>query len=95
MLVKRLQTESPEFRENWERYEVVATRNRTKQFRNADVGLLTLTHTDMWLTPECEARMVTYVPVDAETRARLEKLYALHGDDVLHAAAGDSGGVTR
>ena len=77
MLVKRLQSESPEFRENWERYEVVAARGKTKQFRNAHVGLLTVTHTDMWLNPEHGARMVTYVPVDTQTRERLEDLYAL------------------
>ncbi|WP_328481981.1 helix-turn-helix transcriptional regulator [Streptomyces sp. NBC_00377] len=76
MLVKRLQAESPEFRENWERYEVVATRSKTKQFRNPHVGLLDLTHTDLWLSPELGARMVTYAPADARTRERLEKLYS-------------------
>ena len=76
MLVKRLQTESPEFRENWERYEVVVGRSKVKEFRNPHVGLLTVTHTDLWLDPEHGARMVTYAPEDAETRERLEKLYA-------------------
>lgn len=76
MLVKRLQSESPEFRENWERYEVVATRSKTKQFRNPHVGLLDLTHTDLWLSPEPGARLVTYAPADEVTRERLEKLYA-------------------
>lgn len=76
MLVKRLQSESPEFRENWERYEVVATRSKTKQFRNPHVGLLDLTHTDLWLSPELGARLVTYAPADEVTRERLEKLYA-------------------
>ncbi|MFJ9018854.1 helix-turn-helix transcriptional regulator [Streptomyces sp. NPDC102259] len=76
MLVKRLQSESPEFRENWERYEVIATRSKTKQFRNPHVGLLDLTHTDLWLSPELGARLVTYAPADEATRERLEKLYA-------------------
>ncbi len=76
MLVKRLQTESPEFRENWERYEVVVGRSKVKEFCNPHVGLLTVTHTDLWLNPEHGARMVTYAPEDAETRERLEKLYA-------------------
>ncbi|WP_443041930.1 helix-turn-helix transcriptional regulator [Streptomyces sp. B21-106] len=75
MLVKRLQAESPEFRENWERYEVVVGRSKTKEFRNPHVGLLTLTHTDLWLSPDHGARMVTYTPVDEESRERLEKLY--------------------
>ncbi|MFI1508923.1 helix-turn-helix transcriptional regulator [Streptomyces sp. NPDC020597] len=76
MLVGRLQAESPEFRENWERYEVVAGRSKTKEFRNPHVGLLTLTHTDLWLSPDHGARMVTYTPVDEESRERLEKLHA-------------------
>ncbi|MER7834594.1 helix-turn-helix transcriptional regulator [Streptomyces sp. NPDC096040] len=77
MLVKRLTAESPEFRANWERYEVVDRRTRTKQFLNPYVGFLSLDHTDLWLTPETGARMVTYIPTDEESRERLEKLYAL------------------
>ena len=77
MLVKRLQTESAEFRENWERYEVVSPVAKTKRFRNAHVGLLTLHHTDLWLRPENGARLVTYTPADEETRERLEKLLLL------------------
>ncbi|MFI2199923.1 helix-turn-helix transcriptional regulator [Streptomyces sp. NPDC020192] len=77
MLLKRLKTASPEFRENWERYEVVGTRTKTKEFRNAYVGHLTLEHTDLWLGPEVGARMVTYTPKDEETRERLEKLLEL------------------
>ncbi|MFF4654651.1 helix-turn-helix transcriptional regulator [Streptomyces sp. NPDC001381] len=79
MLVKRLQTESPEFRENWERYEVVVNRTKTKEFRNPYVGLLTVCHTDLWLGPEHGPRMVTYTPVDEVTRERLEKLHLMFG----------------
>ncbi|MFF8862336.1 helix-turn-helix transcriptional regulator [Streptomyces sp. NPDC015139] len=76
MLLRRLE-ESPEFRENWERYEVVAGRSRTKEFLNPHVGRLSLEHTDLWLGPEAGARMVTYTPRDEETRERLERLYDL------------------
>lgn len=76
MLLKRLE-ESPAFRENWRRYEVVTTRSRTKEFLNPYVGLLTLEHTDLWLAPEAGARMVTYTPTNPETRQRLERLYEL------------------
>lgn len=79
LLVKRLQTESPEFRENWERYEIVAARTKTKQFRNRHVGLLNLQHTDLWLSPEQSARIVTYTPIDEETRQRLENLHLMAG----------------
>lgn len=84
MLLKRLQTQSPDFRENWERYEVVAARTKTKEFLNARVGHLKLEHTDLWLGPEQGARMVTYTPADEETRERLERLY----DIARGAAAG-------
>jgi hypothetical protein len=76
MLIKRLTAESEEFREAWERYEVVGARSKTKQFLNAYVGLLTLDHTDLWLTPDVGARMVTYAPADEESRERLEQLHA-------------------
>ncbi|WP_030347934.1 helix-turn-helix transcriptional regulator [Streptomyces sp. NRRL S-1022] len=76
MLLKRLE-QSPAFRENWQRYEVVATRSRIKQFLNPHVGLLTLEHTDLWLLPEAGARMVTYTPRNEETRERLDRLYEL------------------
>ncbi|MEU8029440.1 helix-turn-helix transcriptional regulator [Streptomyces sp. NPDC049099] len=74
LLLKRLE-EFPEFRENWERYEVVGSRHKTKVFRNSHVGRLRLAHTDLWLGPEQGARMVTYTPADEETRERLERLY--------------------
>ncbi|MER5914578.1 helix-turn-helix transcriptional regulator [Streptomyces sp. NPDC001982] len=99
MLVKRLTAESAEFRENWERYEVVGMRTKTKQFLNPYVGLLTLDHTDLWLNPESGARMVTYVPSDAESRERLDALYAMvlaeDGQAVTPAASRTSGDSSR
>ncbi|MET8768013.1 helix-turn-helix transcriptional regulator [Streptomyces sp. NPDC004658] len=79
MLLKRLH-ESPAFRANWQRYEVVDTRSKTKEFLNPYVGHLSLEHTDLWLAPEIGARMVTYTPRNEETRQRLEKLYEITGD---------------
>ncbi|MCF3129528.1 helix-turn-helix transcriptional regulator [Streptomyces olivochromogenes] len=84
MLVKRLQAQSPEFRENWQRYEVVSSRTKTKYFSNRHVGLLTLEHTDLWLSPDFGARMVTYVPVDEESRQRLEQLQELARADQVN-----------
>ncbi|MFJ6566365.1 helix-turn-helix transcriptional regulator [Streptomyces sp. NPDC091292] len=77
VLLKRLQTASPEFCEIWERHEVVDNRGKRKQFLNAQVGLLNLDHTDLWLGPSTGPRMVTYVPADEESRRGLEKLYEL------------------
>ncbi|AKJ13321.1 XRE family transcriptional regulator [Streptomyces incarnatus] len=87
MLLKRLETESPNFREHWERYEVVGSRAKTKEFLNARVGHLRLVHTDLWLDPEPGARMITYTPADEETRERLEQLYDLARAAVAEPAA--------
>ncbi|MCX5313252.1 helix-turn-helix domain-containing protein [Streptomyces sp. NBC_00154] len=75
-LVNRLETASPEFREIWARHEVVGPGGRTKFFRNPQVGLVRLDHTDLWLGPSTGPRMVTYVPADEESRERLERLHA-------------------
>jgi hypothetical protein len=76
--VKRLQRESAEFRELWDRHEVVRTlASKVKRFRNARVGLLYLDPTRMWLAPKAGARLVVYAPADEESRERLEKLSAM------------------
>ncbi|MFE3324938.1 helix-turn-helix transcriptional regulator [Streptomyces sp. NPDC059176] len=77
VLLKRLQAVSPEFCEEWDRHEVVVSRSKRKQIRNAYVGVLTVDHTDLWLGPDNGPRMVTYAPADEETRLRLERLHEL------------------
>jgi hypothetical protein len=77
MLLKRLRTESPEFREAWDRHEVVAARSKRKEFVNRHVGRLSLDHTDLWLGPDLGPRLVTYTPADEESRERLERLHAI------------------
>ncbi|MFI6348901.1 helix-turn-helix transcriptional regulator [Streptomyces sp. NPDC050560] len=77
MLLDRLLTQSPEFREVWERHEVQAPSGKVKQYRNRDVGLLTVEHTELQIGPAHGPRLVTYVPVDDTTRARLERLLEL------------------
>ncbi|WP_432190940.1 helix-turn-helix transcriptional regulator [Streptomyces sp. bgisy027] len=77
MLLGRLRTESPEFREVWERHEVVSHRSKRKEFLNRHVGRILVDHTDLWLSPDVGPRMVTYVPADEESRERLEKLHAI------------------
>ncbi|MEU3883448.1 MmyB family transcriptional regulator [Streptomyces californicus] len=79
-LVHRLEERSPEFREVWERHEVVDQRGRTKYIRNAHVGLLHVEHVNLWLGPSSGPRLVSYPPVDARTRDRLEALHRLASD---------------
>ncbi|MEV0171707.1 helix-turn-helix transcriptional regulator [Streptomyces sp. NPDC050803] len=77
MLLKRLRTESPDFREVWARHEVVAHRTKRKEFLNRHVGRVVVDHTDLWLSPGAGPRMVTYVPADEESRERLERLHRI------------------
>ncbi|WUH48335.1 DNA-binding protein [Streptomyces sp. NBC_00443] len=77
MLLKRLRVESPQFCEAWDRHEVVAHRSKRKEFLNRHVGRVVVDHTDLWLSPEVGPRMVTYVPADEQSRARLEKLHEI------------------
>ncbi|MFC9426575.1 helix-turn-helix transcriptional regulator [Streptomyces sp. NPDC056987] len=87
-LLGRLRAASPEFREIWERHEVVApVGDRTKRFVNARVGQLNLEHTNLWLGPASGPRLVTYVPVDEESRLRLEKLARIPKDREAQAPA--------
>ncbi|MFE7438711.1 helix-turn-helix domain-containing protein [Streptomyces tendae] len=77
MLLKRLRSQSPDFREVWERHEVVAHRSKCKEFVNQYVGHIRVDHTDLWLGPEAGPRMVTYAPADEVSRERLERLHAI------------------
>ncbi|MFE6780508.1 helix-turn-helix transcriptional regulator [Streptomyces sp. NPDC057702] len=86
-MLGRLQEASPEFREIWERHEVMRTQpDRTKRFLNTHVGLLRLDYQIMWLGPQQGPRVIAYVPADAESRARLEHLQELTVSGPLAAA---------
>ncbi|MER6448058.1 helix-turn-helix transcriptional regulator [Streptomyces venezuelae] len=77
-LLARLEAASAEFREVWARHEVVGGQlSKAKYIRNAHVGLLHLEHTNLWLGPRTGPRLVTYVPLDQQTRERLEELERL------------------
>jgi MmyB-like transcription regulator ligand binding domain/Helix-turn-helix domain len=73
-LVSRLTRASPEFAELWERHEVAAPENRTKQWLHPRVGLLRLNYTHLWLGQKLGTRMVTYTPADEPTAERLREL---------------------
>ncbi|MER5438525.1 helix-turn-helix transcriptional regulator [Streptomyces sp. NPDC002790] len=78
LILKRLTAESAEFREMWDRYEVArAVPSKVKHFRNAQVGPVSVVHTDLWLGRDCGARLVTYTPADDATRERLDRLQEL------------------
>lgn len=76
-LVHRLQKASPEFRELWDRHEVIQTMTKVKRFRHPRVGLLHFSPQKLWLGPNHGPRLGIYVPDDAETGERVERLHAL------------------
>ncbi|MFG1806194.1 helix-turn-helix transcriptional regulator [Streptomyces sp. NPDC049040] len=76
-LLKRLQQNSPEFRQAWERHEVLQPGGHVKRYLNPEVGLLAFDFTHLWLGPQDGPRLTTYSPVDEVTRERLERLHRI------------------
>ncbi|MET8753129.1 helix-turn-helix domain-containing protein [Streptomyces sp. NPDC004667] len=85
-LLARLEAASAEFREIWARHEVVGPGGKAKYIFNAQVGLLHLEHTNLWLGPAAGPRLVTYVPLDEESRERLVRLGSLRSPDTTAPA---------
>ncbi|MFJ9826218.1 helix-turn-helix transcriptional regulator [Streptomyces sp. NPDC101160] len=92
-LLRRLEDASPEFREIWARHDVVDPGGRAKVVRNAHVGLLHVEHTNLWLGPAAGPRLATYVPLDEDSRAGLERLQALVLAEEAAAAGQEAGGA--
>ncbi|WP_199881364.1 helix-turn-helix transcriptional regulator [Streptomyces sp. CB03911] len=81
-LVARLQRESPEFCEVWDRHEVLQPDQPTTKFLTTDLGLMTFDCTPLWLGPRVGPQLVTYTPSDEATRERMTTLYErVRGED--------------
>jgi hypothetical protein len=80
-LVARLQRESPEFCEVWDRHEVLQPDQPTTKFLTT-LGLMTFDYTRLWLGPRIGPQLVTYTPSDEATRERMTTLYErVRGED--------------
>jgi transcriptional regulator with XRE-family HTH domain len=86
-LLKRLRTTSPEFDRLWDRHEIAAPERFTKRVLSPRVGLVRIESTSLWLDRRLGTRIVTYVPTDAESRARLEALTELREGEPVAAVA--------
>ncbi|MET9497005.1 helix-turn-helix transcriptional regulator [Streptomyces sp. NPDC006552] len=76
LVLKRLLEESADFREVWERHEVVRSQtSKVKHFLNPHVGLVRVVHTDLWLGRDGGARLLTYTAADDVSRERLDRLH--------------------
>jgi len=74
--LSRMLAASPEFGEIWERHEVAPLQRITKRMLAPSVGVVHLESTSMWLAESVGVRLVTYTPLDDDTRRRLELLHA-------------------
>ncbi|MBV2153891.1 helix-turn-helix transcriptional regulator [Kitasatospora sp. SUK 42] len=73
-LLARLRKASPDFEEVWQRHEVMWPGNGIKRFQVPGVGLLRCEYTNFWLGPRLGTRMISYTPLDEETRALMDRL---------------------
>lgn len=73
-LLARVLKASPDFAELWQRHDVMRPGNGIKRFQVPGVGLLRCEYTNFWLSPQLGTRMITYTPLDDETRALMDEL---------------------
>jgi transcriptional regulator with XRE-family HTH domain len=73
-LIERLEHASPEFAELWHRHDVYPPENLSKRLLHPELGLLSFTYTNLWLSPLVGVRMLTYVPANDATREALSRL---------------------
>ncbi|MEV7601758.1 helix-turn-helix transcriptional regulator [Kitasatospora sp. NPDC089797] len=73
-LLARLLKASPDFAETWQRHDVMRPGNGIKRFQVPDVGLLRCEYTNFWLGPRLGTRMISYTPLDEESRVLMDRL---------------------
>ncbi len=73
-LTERLLAASPEFAELWSRHDVAGPRTRVKLLENAEVGLLRLEPSSLWIGQNADFRIAVYAPADDETERKLHRL---------------------
>jgi transcriptional regulator with XRE-family HTH domain len=84
-LVRRLTDASPEFAALWARHEVRGPENRIKTILSPKVGPVRVQYMNLWFGPRPGTRLVTYTPIDDESRERLVELSAMTGQSGLFA----------
>ncbi len=72
--LERYMAASDRFRDLWQRYQVRGIQNHVKRFAHPETGAFNLTQTNWWTAPRNGARLLVYVPADAEAEAALRKL---------------------
>ncbi|MEA9391504.1 helix-turn-helix transcriptional regulator [Acerihabitans sp. TG2] len=73
-LLDRLLSNSEEFREIWQRYEIRGIDNQVKRFFHPNVGAMNLRQNNWWSAPRNGDRLLVYIPDDENSAEALAKL---------------------
>ncbi|MFI7061679.1 helix-turn-helix transcriptional regulator [Kribbella sp. NPDC050124] len=73
-LTQRLLAGSPQFAEQWERYEVAAPSTRIKVLEHPTAGMLRIEPAIMWLSQLGQTRATVYTAADEDTETKLRAL---------------------
>ncbi|MDR7311312.1 transcriptional regulator with XRE-family HTH domain [Nocardioides luteus] len=87
-MLGRLRERSPEFVRLWEECRVAGERTQHRRYLSATAGPLDIVFQGMWLDDARRTRLVVLLPGTAETKAKLERLDALHGSAPAWTAPG-------
>ena len=94
-LLERLELNSPDFRQMWDRQEVAPIENCIKQFRHAQAGTFDVEVSHFWLSDQRAVRMSVYTPLNDATGDRLDLLMSVRPRTLpLPPAAVDSSAPT-
>lgn len=78
-VVARLRERSPEFVRLWQEYRVAGERTQHRRYVSPVAGPLNIVFQGLWLDDARRTRLIVLLPGDVETKARMERLDALHG----------------
>lgn len=76
-LVERLKEASPEFREGWDRYDILGFESRERLFHHPAVGVLQLEHHQLSPSDRPDLHLVVYTPSpESDAAAQMQSLIA-------------------
>lgn len=79
-LVERLKEASPEFREGWDRYDILGFESRERLFHHPAVGVLQLEHHQLSPSDRPDLHLVVYTPAPgSDAGAQMQSLMAAAG----------------
>lgn len=78
--VERLKETSPEFKESWDRYDILGFESRERLFHHPLVGVLRLEHHQVSPSDRPDLHLVVYTPApDSDAAEQIQRLLAVGG----------------